>query len=261
METNETSVPQMPPTTPPPPPPPSPNTSSAATLAPAGQILKQSFDIFKQRYVTLIGILAVPTVIGMLPALFVGPKPHAPTFTLSSNMGIFIFVWVIATVIAYLWSACAVLVNLKNTSQDIGFSQSYTEGKKYILSFLGVSLLVGLATLGGFILLIIPGIIFTVWFSQSQYILFDQNISGTEALKASKQLVQGRFGSVIWRWFFIVLVLLIVTMVANFIAGIISMGNPTIAVILSNLVSLIVSPVAVIYGFELYRALKNTKTA
>ncbi|MFA5937245.1 MAG: hypothetical protein WC822_05230, partial [Candidatus Paceibacterota bacterium] len=63
------------------------------------------------------------------------------------------------------------------------------------------SILNGLAILGGFILLVIPGIIFSIWFSFTTYAVVLDNARGTAALSASKKLVVGRWWAVLVRLF------------------------------------------------------------
>ena len=65
--------------------------------------------------------------------------------------------------------------------------------------YIFVVLLVGLATLAGFVLIIIPGIYLAVAFAFSQVILVDQGIRGTQALAASRALVKGRWWASLWR--------------------------------------------------------------
>ena len=56
-----------------------------------------------------------------------------------------------------------------------------------------------LAILSGVILLVIPGIIFSIWFAFSTHAVILDNKKGTQALSYSKQLVRGRWGAVLWR--------------------------------------------------------------
>jgi len=62
----------------------------------------------------------------------------------------------------------------------------------YCLRVFGAAVLTALAVLGGLILLIIPGIIFGLWFSLSAFVIIDQNVGVIEGMKRSKALVQGR---------------------------------------------------------------------
>lgn len=64
---------------------------------------------------------------------------------------------------------------------------------KKLFPLLGASILIGLATLGGFLLFIIPGIIFSTWFSLTFFVIFDENLGPVAAMKRSKELVSGHF--------------------------------------------------------------------
>ena len=70
--------------------------------------------------------------------------------------------------------------------------------KRFIPSFL-VCLLVGLFTILWALLLIVPGIIASISYSQSYYILVDDpNISAMDAIKKSKEMMQGYKGQYFW---------------------------------------------------------------
>ena len=71
--------------------------------------------------------------------------------------------------------------------------ESYRFGFKRLGSVILVSLLVGLAVAGGLILLVIPGLIFLVFFSVSVPVLIVENRRGTAAMSRSWNLVKGHF--------------------------------------------------------------------
>jgi hypothetical protein len=62
-----------------------------------------------------------------------------------------------------------------------------------------VAFLQGLITLGGMMLLIVPGVIFLFWYSLSQAAVAIDNKKPLEALSYSKKLVKGHFWSFAWR--------------------------------------------------------------
>lgn len=68
-----------------------------------------------------------------------------------------------------------------------------------VLPLIWVAILVTLAVLGGTLLFIIPGIYLAVVLSFSQILVLDQNLRGTKAMAASRDLVTGRFGPYLWR--------------------------------------------------------------
>lgn len=63
----------------------------------------------------------------------------------------------------------------------------------------GLSILVGLIVFGGFILLIIPGIIFSIWFALTIQARVLGNKKGLQALTYSRTLVQGNWWAVFVR--------------------------------------------------------------
>lgn len=67
-----------------------------------------------------------------------------------------------------------------------------------ITPLLIVTFLLGLITTGGLLLLVIPGIIFAVWYSQANIaIVLQEQMSATQSLAHSKELVRGRFWDVL----------------------------------------------------------------
>jgi hypothetical protein len=56
-----------------------------------------------------------------------------------------------------------------------------------------VTILAGLAVVGGLLLLVIPGIIFATWFYMSAYVVIEEGLSGTAALRRSRELTRNRF--------------------------------------------------------------------
>jgi hypothetical protein len=122
-----------------------------------------------------------------------------------------------------------------------------------------VGLLTGLAIMGGFILLIIPGIIFLVWFALSSYVYVYEGIGGTEALKRSKYYVSGRWGAVFWRFFFLFIISVVISIVIGIITGPFNSGdNKAVGQSIQNLVSFVWSPLAAAYGVALYNSLKKS---
>ena len=58
-------------------------------------------------------------------------------------------------------------------------------GYRLFWKYLAVSILVGLIVLGGFILLIVPGIIWAIKYQFTQYLVVDKNMGVIEAIKRS----------------------------------------------------------------------------
>lgn len=101
----------------------------------------------------------------------------------------------IAAILAFLTYLVAMFSVMYIASHEE--TPTYTEGltwvRRNILSLLGVSILLMLVVFGGFILLLIPGIVLLVTLYFSQYALIIEGQKGVAALARSHALVKGRF--------------------------------------------------------------------
>ena len=93
----------------------------------------------------------------------------------------------------------------------------FKNGLIKIFPFIWISFLMGLIIFSGFILLIIPGIIFSVWFSLSYYVLVWEDLRGFSAIKASKDLVLNYWWRVVWRYFVLYFFLLSFLIISSFV--------------------------------------------
>jgi len=82
-------------------------------------------------------------------------------------------------------------------SKEASVGGSYSHATKILFPLLGTWILQMLAIMGGFILLIIPGIIFSFWFCLSSHTVVIGGESGRAALSRSKKLIKGNIGTVI----------------------------------------------------------------
>jgi hypothetical protein len=73
--------------------------------------------------------------------------------------------------------------------------QALKKGLTKIAPLIWTAILLYLAVLGGLILLIIPGILFALWFGLSQHVVVLENINGGKALSRSKTLVRPYLGT------------------------------------------------------------------
>lgn len=81
---------------------------------------------------------------------------------------------------------------------------------RLVISLILASLLVGIGSFIGFILLVIPGVIFALRAAFAQYIVIDQNEKPVSAIKKSIALTKGYFWSV-FRLMFAMIVLCIIS--------------------------------------------------
>lgn len=135
-----------------------------------------------------------------------------------------------------------------------------------------VMILTGLIILGGFILVVVPGIIFMVWYAFGYYEVVLDGEQGWKALQTSRQLVLGRWWATLWRLLapgFVFAVLLFVgeglfTLFGNVIAKSVPSLEDAVVLIVGLfilLLSLALSPLSSAAPTILYLELKKTPHA
>ncbi len=139
--------------------------------------------------------------------------------------------------------------------------------RKIFWKTIGVSIIYGLTVLAGSLLIIVPGIIFALWFYFSQYGVILDNQKPLEAMKNSKTLVAGRFGAVLWRLvaptFLYVLVFgtvswAILTPGEYFLAATGSVPVYILTAVLATIFNFLIIPITNLTPILLYEHLKAT---
>lgn len=161
---------------------------------------------------------------------------------------------------------------LFNTKGDMTFKQAFKGGRKYFWRMLGLTIVLMLAVIGLCLLLIIPGIIFSVFWLFSMYILVSEDTGIIEAMKRSKLFVKGRWWTVFGYLLLFGLltgvagtVLLVPGMIIGFIRQMF-LGSLPITLVLSTLEIIIrlvymvlITPFGVVFFKNFYFELKKSR--
>jgi len=175
---------------------------SAGGLSEIGDLLTRSWELFKTRLPVLlplqllsiaflIACIAVVVGIGMFFVLLL-PEYRTPILVTSAIIG--------ATVgmTAMFWPIAALIIAVADRSLSI--REALAAGWKKLWAFIWLFSVLGYIVAGGYLLFIIPGVIFTIWFGFSQYILATEHIGGMNALLKSKAYVKDRWFDVFIRF-------------------------------------------------------------
>jgi hypothetical protein len=119
----------------------------------------------------------------------------------STPYAIIVVIVNILALIAYFLTSIAGILAVKRVIDggQLNYKDTMASAWKNLWRYFLLSALLFLITLGGTILLIIPGIIFSIWFSFSGFVFIDQGLGIKASLSRSRQLFKGRFWSVYWR--------------------------------------------------------------
>ena len=233
-------------------------------LPKATELLKQSWEIFKQKIKILIQIQIIPFIVA-IPLLVMMGAAGLLDEKGSKSFSDVNFIAVLAIIalgvlagVVQLWAQIAMIKAIVDPdSQNI--KEMFRQSRHLILPYLWVSVLIGLIVLGGFILLIIPGIIFAFWYCFSPYALILENKRGMEALRTSKGYVKGNIGKIFSRYVLLMLLALVVFAIPSGVLG--GLHLKAVGDIYTWVVSLVFSPVAAIYSYLIYRRLQDMKAS
>ncbi len=227
-------------------PPPAPKQSRLSPprneLTDIGELLAQSWAQFKSRIGVLlplqliaIGLLliciAATMGIGTFFVLLLPPY-KTPIFIVAATIGFTI------GLTAMFWPITALVFAVADSSLNI--SAALAAGWRKLWAFLWLFSILGYVVAGGYLLFIIPGVIFTIWFIFAQFILVTDDIGGMNALLKSKAYVKDR-------WFDVLIRFLVLWAISTGIGLI-----PLLGIILSFLFA----PFSMIYSFLIFQDLK-----
>ncbi len=236
----------------------------------ASALFSLSWAQYKKHFKTWMGIYALPYVFFViLVSLFGGGAYLTQKMGLGDKpMGaalgtgfIVIFVALLLLGIAlFVWAQAALLIAVRDEAENVGISEAYKRAKPVLGRYFLTGLLVGLVVLVGLVLLIVPGIIFALWYYLAAYIALDGKVYGIDAMKLSKKYVQTvGIGKVFSRFAFIALIGIGLSICTTIVAGLIgiAIGNKDLANLLGNIVNLFWTPLVLAYAFHVYRAVKT----
>ncbi len=213
-------------------------------------LLKESWNIFKAKFKPLLQISFIVFVVTALAEIFFPAK-------IVDDVYVFTFPNFIAnlsvTIIAMLCSIAMVYV----INDSLRARESLEKAPKIFWPYFFTSIMAMIIMAVGFVLLIVPGVIFTAWYAFVGLVVIIDNIRGWSALKKSKEYVKGHTGEVIVRWVSIIF-LVIILLIPSFILY----GYGTLV---SNLymavVFLFITPLIEIYIYRMFIHLKEIKNS
>jgi hypothetical protein len=231
-----------------------------------GEILSTAFQLYRRHWRTLFAIAAVVVVpLTLLQYLFGylvrtqgETTRNGVVETATWAVGIAGLLAALAGILMYLVLTGAITraVAAEVAGEDPSLEQSYRFGFHRLGSVLLVSVLVGLATLGGLILFVIPGIYIGVRLCVSIEALVVEGRRGTEAMGRSWGLVGGHW----WHAFFTLLVAALLTGVVNaVITAPFSATNWFVQAVAAAVATVVTLPYGVLVGVLLYLDLRARK--
>ncbi len=189
----------------------------------------------------------------------------------SIQIGLKNFASIIGAVILWLITIWIPYINVGTTIALIGMVVAISKGKiispteifdsKYRRNMGEFFLLIAFLSIGitaGYLFVIIPGIVISIAWGQSIYLLIDKNMSPTEAISVSNKLTYGKKWTIFLGNLILSIVVIVAIIIITAIFSIISEGLATIIAIIGyiGLLVIMMAASAYIYG-ELSKELEK----
>lgn len=243
------------------------NMQPSGNLPGSWAMIQQAWRLYRQRLDVLIGFAAIPGLIGLVgggAGLYL--KAHPDVLGMTSGI-IYVIVMIILVLVYWYVSLWAQAAQLKAIAADVplNLQQGLAQAKPYIMALLLVSVMNFIAGLVGLLFLIIPAILFAIWFSMINYMVVFEGMRGKAAFIASYRLVIGRSWPVLWRYVCFGLCYGALALLINIVSSIISATLPgndsVIALFLGTVATIFLAPFVLAFGYQLYIHLKATQPA
>ena len=239
-----------------------------------GDILSAAFEIYKDNATKLILIVAIVVVPLQFISHFLSGvvfEPQKQTVTIGTvtvtetaarSFGTGLLVLLITAIITIVISAALQAAIIRAAAQTtvgdpVDIYQSYRFGFAHFGSVLGASILVGIVVVIGFILLIIPGVIFLTLLAVTIPVVVIERKGVTAAMSRSWNLAKGHF----WHVLGTVVVAAIIAGVVGGLIGAIGGSNWFLAWIFGSIGQIIVAPFSAMVTVLLYLDLRTRSEA
>ena len=184
-------------------------------LPSAWDITKKGLHLYRQNWKLFFQYIAILFFLTLLSTLF-GSALEIATLSIS-GVGIVLtyIVFILLIIIVWLINFWVTITFIRVVASSYlehkvgGLQKEMRTASSLMVPALLASFIAGAIVFGGTLLLIVPGLIFFVWYYFTFYAVSIQNQHGYQALKFSKSLVVGRWWPVSWRLILPILFLLL----------------------------------------------------
>ena len=225
-----------------------------------GDILDTTLRLYRQRFVTFLAIVLVTYVPYAIVVALLIPQQ-------AQNPGELNFVWIVpvllmALIVAPLCEA-AILHNISAgyLGEDLSASSSYRRALPRLLTLILARLLVGIVIMLGFVLFVVPGIIFSLWFVLVTPVVVLEGRGGGGAMGRSRQLMKGNLGKAFLLGLVLVVLGLIVQTAVGFASELIPWPHPALGVFVGTILQALILPIQIAPFVLLYYDMRIRKEA
>lgn len=228
-------------------------------LMSASDLLRAAWRVYVLRFVDFVEMY-LRGLIGVLPLVGVGAVFVLLAWLKIESVPLYILIGVLA-LLAMLWSIyygtrarIGLLLLLKD--ENVSVKENFIRSKPFFWPYLTVSVVTGLLIFLACLLLIFPGIILAIsWAFAVMLVVLENKKNATEAMRRSKELVKGYRWPVFWRFLFLVVLALAVSIVLDIPTSFLNDDGDKVYSLVINIFWALLSPLFLAYTYLLYKDL------
>ena len=215
-------------------------------LDPIGILFSKSWRRYQERFAVLTSIFLVP-----LALIGIGELLITRQTILALALG------GVINLLGGIISVAASLAMVAAIGGNEDFAASYRTGFKLFWASVWIAILASLASFGGLILFVVPGIILAVQLALVRYALVLEGKNGMDALAQSREYVKGYWWAFVGRGLLLGLlfgaIMLVLYLPFKLIAGGIEAG------LIYGILLLLFAPFSAVYSYEIFDNLRRLK--
>ncbi|HOZ36690.1 MAG TPA: hypothetical protein PLR18_02570 [bacterium] len=232
-------------------------------------LLTAAVNIYRQKFLKIMALYGI-TILSFLPLAAVFGlywfinKGVGMDITVKAILQVILGLAGLAAIIWAIFCSLAAQVGIylaPESPESEKIMELFKRGRNLAGKYLVVSFVVGIFTFLWMLLLIVPGIIMSVYYSFAVLCLIYEGYRAGKALKRSKELVKGYWWSVAGRTIFIGLVMWLVIIILSIPLWVVD-ENSLLAEIwgmIVNVASYLIAPVGTIYSYLIFKNLQKIK--
>lgn len=215
-------------------------------LDPLESLFSAAWRTFRNKFTKAASVIIAPfLLIGIGSLLALSGQPVAAVLG------------AVIVVIGYVFSMFSSIALVAVFGKNADFGSAYKTAATLFWAWVWVEILVGLAVMGGFVLLIVPGIILAIQFAMVNFLVILEDRRGMAALVQSREYMKGYWWAFAGRTGLLLLMWLAASLV--FIAPTHVLFGQLAANVVYAVLVFIYMPFAVAYSYEIYENLRRLK--
>lgn len=239
-----------------------------------GQLLSSTFLLIKKNIGDLAGIVAIvylpfSFLFFLFIAIPVSLKERLSAAAPSGQAGLIVSfivlfaVLITITILAFILFSIAILKKIKacDEQQTLSPWAAYKDARPLLGAFIIVMLWFFLKVALWSLLLIVPGIVFALFYSFAQMTFIFDGQRGVNALKTSRHIIQPHFWEFAWKSLAVTVIVLVISLIFSFIVERIfplkTGYQPIIVSTAENLFNGFLGVFPTVFGYFLYKDLKG----